>query len=221
MRGRECWAPSACLRCRSSRRSRRVSLLSCPCTRLVFACPCCRALVPCPRCRVVVLYCRRAFFFHVVVVVPGVSELGGRAWDGGVLTVVLYRRLGATSQQRRGTWFPLAFHGGGSRFCACGRPFVFVVGRSSLFGGSSSLSGRSWIVVGDGRSPRCVVVVCGRGSVVSVVARRGRAVPWSVGRSGSERSPIDDDERRIRIRRSPFGCHVAVSDVAPEMDVCQ
>ena len=39
MRRRECWAPSACLRCHSSRRSRRVSPLSCPRSRLVFACP--------------------------------------------------------------------------------------------------------------------------------------------------------------------------------------
>ena len=49
--------------------------------------------------------------------------------------------------RRLGTWFPFMgagrFRGGGSRFCACGRPFMFVLGRMSLFGCSSSLSGRS------------------------------------------------------------------------------
>ena len=57
-------ALSACLRCHSSRCSHCVSPLLCPCCQLVFAWPHCRALVPRPRC-------------HVVVVVPGVSELGG------------------------------------------------------------------------------------------------------------------------------------------------
>ena len=51
-------------------------------------------------------------------------------------------------------------------------PFVFVLGHTSLFGQSSSLSGRS-----------------------------------------------DDDERRIRIHRSSFCRHIAVSDVAPGMCV--
>ena len=149
------------------------------------------------------------------------QQAGRTSLGQGVLTLVLYRRLGDTSQQRRGTWFPLAFHGGGSHFCACGHPFVFIVGHLSLFGRSSSLSGQLWIVIGVGCSPHCVVVICGRGSVVSVVAHHGRAILSSVGGSGSERSPIDNDERRIQICRSSFGCHIAVSDVAPGMDVCQ
>ena len=70
-----------------------------------------------------------------------------------------------------------------------------------------------------GISPGCVIVVCSRGSVVSVVVRRGCAVSWSVGGSGFECSPIDNDEQQIQIRHSSFGCHVAVSDVAPGMCV--
>ena len=49
--------------------------------------------------------------------------------------------------RRRGPWFPFmgagGFHDGGSCFCACGHLFLFVLGRMSLFGWSSSLSGWS------------------------------------------------------------------------------
>ena len=70
----------------------------------------------------------------------------------GVLTVVSYRRSSFIvwvphRWQRRGTWFPLVgtggFRGGGSCFCVCGHPFMFILGHMSLFGLSSSLSGRS------------------------------------------------------------------------------
>ena len=94
---------------------------------LLLAClrmPHCHALVSCPRYCVVVLYCCRTSFFHVVVMVPGVSKLGGTSLGWGVLTLVLYHCLGATLRWRRGTWFLLAdnggFHGCGSHFCACG-----------------------------------------------------------------------------------------------------
>ena len=99
----------------------------------------------------------------MVVVVPGVSELGGMSLGWGVFTMVLYHCLGATLQQQCGTWFLLVdaggFCGGGSCFCACGHPFVLVLGHLLL-------SGQSWIVVGLGH---CVGIVCGRGSVVSVL----------------------------------------------------
>ena len=57
--------------------------------------------------------------------VPGVSKLGvhklgkGGAHRGVVLSFVIWQR---------GTQ-------GGSRFCACGHPFVLVLGHSSSFGG--------------------------------------------------------------------------------------
>ena len=178
-----CWASSPCLGRRSSCRSRRASPLS---TRLrvpPLSCPH-SLLVRCPRRRVVILCGRRASFLRVVVahnkqrrtttnvvvrrLVPDVSELGwGEVDMGGCLPWCRIIVLLVTWQL-----VPVSgaggFRGGGSRFCACGRPFVFVLGRTSLFGQSSSLSLRS-----------------------------------------------DDDERRIRIRRSSFGRHVAVSDVAP------
>ena len=65
--------------------------------------------------------------------------------DGGCLPWcrIVVRRLGATSLAATGTWFPLlgagGFHGGGSRFCACGRPFMFILGRMLLFGQLLSL----------------------------------------------------------------------------------
>ena len=79
---------------------------------------------------------------------PDVSELGwggmGGAYRGVVSSFVIWV---PRCRQGRGTWFPLlgagGFRGGGGRFCACGRPFVFVLGRMSLFGQSSSLSGHS------------------------------------------------------------------------------
>ena len=78
---------------------------------------------------------------NVVVrhLVPDVGELGWGGMGGAYHGVVL------SFCWRHGTWFLLldtgGFRGVGSRFCACGRPFVFVLGRMSLFGRSSSLSG--------------------------------------------------------------------------------
>ena len=118
---------------------------------------------------------------NVVVhrLVPVVSELG---WDevgmegtyqGFVSSFVIWVPC---RRQQRGTWFPLVgaggFRGGGSSFCACGHPFVFVLGHTSLFRRSSLLSGQ-----------------------------------------------LDNDERQIRIRRSSFGRHVTISDVASGMCV--
>ena len=77
----------------------------------------------------------------VCCLVPDVSELG---WDGVrgayrgvVLSFVVWvpRRC-----WQRGTWFLLVgaggFHGGGSRFCACGHLFMFILGHMLLFGQS-------------------------------------------------------------------------------------
>ena len=75
--------------------------------------------------------------------VPDVSELGwdevgmGGAYCGLVLSFVIWV---PRHRQRHGTWFPLVgaggFRGGGSCFCACGHPFAFVLGHTSLFGQS-------------------------------------------------------------------------------------
>ena len=107
---------------------------------------------------------------NVVVrrLVPDVSELGwggmGGAYRGVVSLFVVWMPC---HRQRRGTWFPLlgagGFCGGGSHFCACGRPFMFILGRMSLFGQSSSLSGHSdddepWIRIRRSSSGRHVTV---------------------------------------------------------------
>ena len=64
--GMWCWALSLCLGRRSSHHSRRVSPLSTCLHMLSLWCP--RSLlVPCPRHCVVVLCCRRASFWYVVV----------------------------------------------------------------------------------------------------------------------------------------------------------
>ena len=76
---------------------------------------------------------------NVVVrrLVPDVSELGwdvmGGAYRGVVSAFVVWVLLLGTG----------GFHGGGSRFCACGHLFVFVLGHMSLFGWSLLLSGDS------------------------------------------------------------------------------
>ena len=151
--GMWCWASSPCLGRRLSHCSCRVSPL------LIFACPRYRALVPCLRRRVVVLCCHRASFLHLVVthnnqrrtttnvivrrLVPDVSELGwdevgmGGAYCGFVSSFIVWV---PHRRQQHGTCFPLVgaagFRGGGSRFCACGHLFAFVLGHTSLFGRS-------------------------------------------------------------------------------------
>ena len=76
------------------------------------------------------------------------GERGGTSLGLGVLTVVLYRRLGATSQQRRGTWFPLVgaggFRGAGSRFCHVGIHLCLFWGVRHRLGGQVHL----WAVGG-------------------------------------------------------------------------
>ena len=89
------------------------------------------------------------------------EELGkGGAHHGVVSSFVVWRR---------GTRFPLVdaggFHGGGSRFCACGRPFVLVLGRSLPFGRSGSFVGGGGFSLTLGVSPRCVIVLSGCGRV--------------------------------------------------------
>ena len=60
----------------------------------------------------------------------------GAKLEWGVLTMVSYHRsAGDVAAAISGAG---GFRGGGSRFCACGRPFVFVLGRTSLFGQSDN-----------------------------------------------------------------------------------
>ena len=174
MRGRECWAPVSSLSFVASFSSHipvavsssspclRVPPLSCPRSPSSLSCGCRGAR------------CQRARR----------EELGkGGAHRGVVSSFVVWRH---------GTRFPLAdaggFRGGGSCFCACGGPFVLVLGRSLSFGWSSSFVGGGGFSLTLGVSPRCVVVLsgCGRVAVWCLSFRRGRdrVVSSSVGGLG-------------------------------------
>ena len=98
----------------------------------------------------------------------GMGWDGGGAYHGVVSSFVVWV---PHRWQRRGTWFPFmdtgGFCGGGSRFCACGHPFMLVLGHMLLFGQSSSLSGQS---DDDERRIRICCSSSGRHVAVSDVA---------------------------------------------------